>query len=126
MTLTIDLTPVEEVSLGLVARQNGLDLTEAIHKTLAQGLPFVTAWSQQRSLLEERSILLDYKFAGTLSEAQAARLSHIKNLLDALEDQNPVEQEADRRLAQTGDKLGEILALLRSLPLRASANVAII
>lgn len=126
MTLTIDLTPVEEVSLGLVARQNGLDLTEAIHKTLAQGLPVVTAWSQQRSLLEERSILLDYKFAGTLSEAQAARLSHIKNLLDALEDQNPVEQEADRRLAQTGDKLGEILALLRSLPLRASANVAII
>lgn len=123
MTLTIDLTPVEEMSLGMIARHNGLNLIEAAHQTLAAGLPYVTNGSQERLLLlEERATLLDCEFAGTLSNAQAARLHQVEVLLDQIEDQDPVEREADRRLAQTGDKLDEILTLLRSLPRRTSED----
>lgn len=105
------------MSLGMIARHNGLNLIEAAHQTLAAGLPYVTNGSQERLLLlEERATLLDCEFAGTLSNAQAARLHQVEVLLDQIEDQDPVEREADRRLAQTGDKLDEILTLLRSLP----------
>jgi len=122
MTLTIDLTPTEEVRLAAVAVREGLDPAEAAHKVLTANLPPVpdrrldTGWEQERRLLEERDALLDREDAGMLSDAQATRLRAVEAQLDQLEDQDPVEQEADRRLAQTGDKLDEILALLRSLP----------
>ena len=120
MTLTIDLTPAEEVSLAVVAGREGLNLTEAARKVLTSNLPPVTDRGQERRLLEERAALLDREDAGTLPVAQVARLRQVEAELDRLEDQDPVEQEADRRLAQTGDKLDEILALLRNLPRRGA------
>lgn len=84
--------------------------------------PAIGLRKQERLLLAERSDLLNYEFAETLSDAQAARLHQVETLLDRIEDQDPVEREADRRLAQTGDKLDEILALLRSLPRRTSED----
>lgn len=77
---------------------------------------------QKQLLLEKRGALLDLEDAGTLSLAQAIHLRHIEQQLDWLEDQDPVEQEADRRLAQTGDKLDEILSLLRNLPRKDPAD----
>ena len=122
MTLTIDLTPAEEKRLAAVARREGLDPTEAARKVLTANLPPVTNLppaadrERERQLLAERDALLDAEDAGTLSDAQAARLRGVEAELDRLEDQDPVEQEADRRQARTGDHLDEILALLRSLP----------
>ncbi len=120
MTLTIDLTPAEEISLAAVARREGLNPTEAARKVLTANLPPIMDRERERLLLEERAALLDREDAGTLSDTQAARLHQVEAQLDQLEDQDPVEQEADRRLARTGDKLDEILALLRSLPRKDS------
>ncbi len=120
MTLTIDLTPAEEARLNALALRLALPHGEAARRFLAEHLPPVTDRERERRLLEERSALLDGEDAGTLSDAQAARLRQVEADLDRLEDQNPIDQEADRRLAQTGDKLDEILALLRSLPRKDS------
>ena len=83
---------------------------------------FVTGWSssssqqQERVLLAERYALLELGYSANLSDAQVARLRWLEAKLDQLDDQDPVEQEADRRLTQTSDKLDEILSLLRGLP----------
>jgi hypothetical protein len=66
--------------------------------------------------------LLDQEDRGALSAAQIIRLRQVQEELDRLEDQDPIEQAADRRLQETGDKLDEILALLRSLPKKESAS----
>ena len=122
MTLTIDLTPAEEARLNALAARLALPHGEAARRFLAEHLPPVpapvTGHEQERQLLAERSALLDCADAGTITDAQIARLRQVEADLDRLEDQDPAEQEADRRLAQTGDKLDEILALLRSLPRR--------
>jgi hypothetical protein len=91
-------------------------LTEAVRETSTTEWSFTSSQQQERVLLAERSALLDLENADTISDAQATRLRQVEAQLDRLEDQDPVEQEADRRLAQTGDKLDEILSLLRSLP----------
>jgi len=122
MTLTIELTPAEEVSLAAVAGREGLDLAETARMVLTSGLLPVT--DREGLLLAERGALLDRAGAGTLSGAQATRLRQIEAQLDRLEDQDPVEQEADRRLARTGDKLDEVLALLRGLPRRDAEDAA--
>ncbi len=116
MTLMIDLTPAEELRLAAVANREGLNPTEAARKVLTANLPWITDLERERGLLEERAALLDQEDAGTLSPSQSARLRGIEAELDQLEDQDPIEQEADRRLAHTSNKLDEILALLRSLP----------
>ena len=125
MTLTIDLTPAEEARLDVVAAQKGWNRTEAAHRVLTANLPPMGALAltphaldraRETRLVEEYQALRDGEDAGTLSGAQAARLRQVEAELDHLEDQDPIEQEADRRLQETGDKLDEILALLRSLP----------
>ena len=81
---------------------------------VALDLPTVLA--QQQELLNERYALLDLEYSAPLSEAQTARLCLLEARLNELDDQDPVEQEADRRLAQTSKELDDILAYLRSLP----------
>ena len=120
MTLTIDLTPAEEIRLAAVAIREGLNPAEAARQVLTANLPPVMDWERERLLLEERGVLLDGEDAGALTDAQTARLRWVEAELDRLEYQDAVEQEADRRLARTGDKLDEILALLRSLPRKGS------
>lgn len=95
---------------------------EDARKAFTAKQPLVTGRERERRLLEERHALLDCEDTGALSDAQAARLRQVAAQLDRLEDQDPVEQEADRRLARTGDKLDEILTLLRSLPRKGSEN----
>ena len=89
--------------------------TEAARKLLTASRPAISGRERQARLLEERHLLLDRE-EGFLSPAQAARLRQVEAQLDFLEDQDPVEQNADRRLQETGDKLDEILSLLHSLP----------
>lgn len=75
---------------------------------------------QERVWLDERYALLELRYSAPLSDAKVARLRWIEEKLDELDDQDPVEQEADRRLVQTSNKLDEILSLLRSLPRKSS------
>ena len=72
--------------------------------------------AREMRLAEECQALRAQEDDQTLSGAQAARLRQVEAELDLLEGVDPVEQEADRRLQETGDKLDEILVLLRSLP----------
>ena len=97
---------------------------EAVRETYTTEIPLVSDRDREGVLLRERAALLDLEDAGILSDAQAARLHQIEAQLDRIEDQDPIEQEADRRIAQTGDKLDEILSLLRSLPRRDPEDVA--
>jgi hypothetical protein len=83
-------------------------------------MPLAFSQDQERVLLAERYALLELRYSAPLSDAQVARLHWIEEKLDELDDQDPVEQEADRRLAQTSNKLDEILSLLRSLPRKSS------
>ena len=95
-------------------------LTEVVRETFTTGWSFPASQRQERVLLAERYALLELRYSAPLSDAQVARLHWIEEKLDELDDQDPVEQEADRRLAQTSDKLDEILSLLRSLPRKSS------
>jgi hypothetical protein len=131
MTLTIELTPTEEARLDAVAAQKGWNRTEAAYRVLTENLPSMVAltpsaptqnYVHQTRLVEEYHALLDQEDRGALSAAQIIRLRQVQEELDRLEDQDPIEQAADRRLQETGDKLDEILALLRSLPKKKSAS----
>lgn len=77
---------------------------------------------RETRLVEEYHALRDQEDSGTLSGTQAARLRQVEAELDRLEDQDPIEQEADRRLQETGEKLDEVLTLLRSLPRQDAAG----
>ena len=117
MTLTIDLTPTEEWGLFEVARQEGLPPAEAAHRLLSAQLPRAPLREhQQQALVQEYQGLTTLERQGQLSQNQTSRLHEVVTALDRLEALDPVEQEADRRLQETGDKLDEMLALLRSLP----------
>lgn len=131
MTLTIDLTPAEGARLDAVAAQKGWNRTEAARRVLTANLPPMAASAlplpapdraRETRLVEEYHTLRDQEDDGMLSGTQAARLRQVEAELDLLEDQDPIEQEADRRLQETGDKLDEILALLRSLPRKDAAG----
>jgi len=131
MTLTIDLTPAEAARLDAVAVQKGWDRTEAAHRVLTANLPPMAALvsplsvpdrARETRLVEEYQSLRDQENDGTFSTAQAARLRQVEAELDHLEDQDPIEREADRRLQETGDKLDEILVLLRNLPRKDAAG----
>lgn len=116
MTLTIDLTPAEELGLFEVARQEGLPPTEAAHRLLSAHLPRVPRWEQEQAWVQEYQALTAQERRGQITSTQVKRLREVAAALDELEAQDPVEQEADRRVEETGDKLDEMLALLRSLP----------
>ena len=71
MTLTIALTPSEEVRLAAVARQEGLDPTETAHKLLAASLPFASDFEGWREPGIEAEA--DCPEPRTLAELAAAR-----------------------------------------------------
>lgn len=116
MTLTIDLTPAEELGLFEVARQQGLLPTEAAHRLLTAQLPRVPLWEQEQGLVQEYQALTTQERHGQLTEAQFVRLREVTAALDELEAHDPVEQEAERRVKETSDKLDQMLLLLRNLP----------
>ena len=118
MTLTIDLTPAEELGLFEVARQQGLLPMEAAHRLLTAQLPRVPRWEQEQGLVQEYQALTTQERQGQLSATQAYRLREVMAALDRLEAQDPAEQEMDRRTQEVSSKLDEMLALLRSLPRR--------
>lgn len=122
MTLTIDLTPAEELGLFEVARQQGLLPTEAAHRLLTAQLPRVPLWEQEQGLVQEYQALTTQERQGQLTEAQLIRLREVTAALDELEAHDPVEQEADRRVKETGDKLDQML--LRSLPRKTAEQDA--
>ena len=131
MTLTIDLTPAEGARLDAVAAQKGWDRREAAHRVLTANLPPMAALApplsapdraRETRLVEEYQALRGQEDDRTFSSAQTARLRQVEAELDHLEGQDPIEQEADRRLQETGDKLDEILVLLRNLPRKDAAE----
>lgn len=113
MTLTIDLTPSEEARLVGVAQQEGLGLPALAHK-------IVTAYPAPPALEEDLNAeshdLVDLDLGGQLTETQAARLRWVEQKLDEADAQDPLEQEMDRRVRETGSQLDAILALLKKLP----------
>jgi hypothetical protein len=68
-------------------------------------------------LREEYHQLVALELRGELSDAQAARLRRVMQELDGLDTHSPAAQAMSLRLEETGRKLDEMLALLRSLPL---------
>lgn len=142
MTVTLDLTPTEEANLTATARQAGLEPTALLKRLVAQMAPsdaladappfFAMALREKQQLsanreretrlVKEYHALIDSEDEGTSSDAQSTRLRQVEAELDSLETQDPVEQAADARLQETGDKLDEILSLLRSLPRKDAAQ----
>ena len=116
MTLTLELSPLEELGLAEMARQEGVAPAEAAHRLLAAHLPAAPRREREQALVQEYQALTAQERQGRLSAAQAAHRQEIEAALDELERQDPKEQEADERLRETGDKLDEMLTLLRSLP----------
>ncbi len=90
MTLTIDLTPAEELGLVEVARQEGLPPTEAAHRLLSAQLPRVPRWEQEQALVQEYQALTAQERQGQLTSAQSLRLREVTAALDELEAQDPV------------------------------------
>ena len=117
MTLTIDLTPAEELGLFEVARQNGLPPAEAAHRLLTAHLPRPMR-EQEQAWVQEYQALAAQERRGQLSAAQAHRLREVTAALDELEEHDSMEQEAERRTQEISGKLDQMLALLRSLPRR--------
>ena len=115
MTLTIDLTPREEQQLTNMARQEGLEPTEAARKLFTHSL-FPASREREAQLVEEYHRLVSAERHGRLSEALAERRRQVEAELDDLEAQDPQEQAMDRRRHETGAKLDEVLELLRGLP----------
>ena len=122
MTLTIDLTPAEESGLFEVARRQGLRPTEAAHRLLTAQLPRVPVWEQEQGLVQEYQALTTQERQGQLTEAQVIRLREVTAALDEIEAHDPVEQEAERRVQDTSDKLDQMLLLLRSLPKKTAQD----
>ena len=58
---------------------------------------------------------------GELSEAQATRLRRVTQALDDQDARSPAAQVMPQRLADTGRKLDEMLAILRGLPVAEPA-----
>ena len=119
MTLTIALTPAEEKRLAAVAQQEGVDPAEAARKLLTGLLPPVSFGQEnlrERQLIEEYHRLVRLGRQEPLSETHREQLRQVEEELHTLEAQDEREQAIDRRLQATGDKLDEILSLLRNLP----------
>lgn len=69
-----------------------------------------------QELREEYHQLVTLELKGMLPDAQAARLRLVMQELDDLDANSPAAQAMSLRLDETGRKLDEMLALLRSLP----------
>ena len=121
MTLTIDLPPAEYLGLLEGARQQGLLPTEAAHRLLTAQLPR-PQWEPEQALMQEYRALTTQERQGELTDAHSDRLREVTAALDELEAQDPVEQEADRRVKETSDKLDQMLRLLQSLPRKKSGQ----
>lgn len=117
--MTITLTSRIETRLRRKAARTGQD-ADALAETLLSDA--LVDEASEEELREEYRQLISLELRGGLSEPQAARLHQIVVELDSLDTQSPAAQEMAQRLDETGRKLDEMLAILRSLPLAESAK----
>lgn len=112
--MTITLAPQVETRLRRKAARMGEDANRLIETLLLDAL---ADEASEEELREEYHQLVALELRGELSDAQAARLRRVMQELDGLDTHSPAAQAMSLRLEETGRKLDEMLALLRSLPL---------
>jgi len=111
--MTITLAPQVEMRLRRKAACMGEDADRLIETLLLDAL---ADEASEEELHEEYHQLVALKLKDELSDAQAARLRLVTQSLDDLDMASPAAQAMSERLDETGRKLDEMLALLRSLP----------
>ncbi len=112
--MTITLAPEVETRLRRKAARTGEDADTLAGALLAEVLADEMS---DEELRDEYRQLVALELAGTLSETQEARLRRVTQDMDALDARGPAARAMSQRLDETGHKLGEMLAILRSLPL---------
>lgn len=78
--------------------------------------------SFEEVLLEEYHDLADRELEDKLTEAQAARFREVVNQLNALDEQDPMEQAMDARLRETGAELDAILERVKNAPRKVASR----
>ena len=112
--MTIRLAPEVETRLLRKAARTGEDADTLAGTLLADVL---ADEASEEDLREEYRRLVALELAGTLSATQADRLQRVAQDMDALDARSPAARAMSDRLGETGRKLDEMLAILRSLPL---------
>lgn len=112
--MTITLAPQLETRLRRKAARTGKDADALVEALLSNAL---ADEASEEELREEYHHLVALELKGMLTGAQAAHLRQVTQELDDLDAHSPAAQAMSLRLAETGRKLDEMLALLRGLPL---------
>ncbi len=112
--MTITLAPQVETRLRRKAARTGEDANVLADALLLNAL---SDEASEAELREEYRQLVAVELRNNLSASQASRLHQITAALDDLDAHSPAAQAMSLRLDETGRKLDEMLALIRSLPL---------
>lgn len=117
--MTITLAPQVETRLRRKAARTGQEVDTLAGTLLWDALADEAVEEDEpaKVLREEYHQLVALELKGTLSDAQATRLSQVTQHLDDLDTHSPAAQTMSLRLDETGRKLDEMLAILRGLPL---------
>ncbi|MBV9850101.1 MAG: hypothetical protein JO250_10550, partial [Armatimonadetes bacterium] len=107
------LTPQEAQEKERLRQEIDQDSTPLFGTTRQETSP-----TDSEALLHEYHDLVDLELVGHLTEEQTIRLQEIKDALDEMDAQDPVEQAIDARVRETSDRLDAILNELRRQPLK--------
>ncbi len=113
--MTITLAPQVETRLRRKAARNGQELNALADALLLEALDDDVS---DEELRDEYHQLVALELRGLLSQTQSTRFYRVRQELDARDASGAAAQAMSQRLEATGQKLDEMLAILRSLPLR--------
>ena len=116
--MTITLPPQVESRLRRKAARLGEDADLLAGSLLLHAL----ADEDSEELRQEYRQLVTLELRDTLNDAQMAHLYQVTQKLDDFDRHSPAAQAMSERLEETGRKLDEMLAIIRTLPLAESAT----
>jgi len=111
--MTITLAPQVETRLRRKADRVGQDANALADALLLEALDDEVS---DEELRDEHHQLVAIELRDGLSDPQSTRLNRVRQELDARDAQGLAAQAMSQRLGETGQKLDEMLAILRSLP----------
>ena len=117
--MTVTLTPNIETRLRQKAARTGQAADTLAELLLSNAL---LGEGPSEELRAEYHQLAVSEMRGTLSAGVAARLAEVTRDMDALDMSSPAAQAMFERLTETDQKLDEMLAILRGLPLAETAQ----
>ena len=112
--MTITLAPQIETRLRRKAARLGEDADALVEVLLSDVL---ADEASEEELRAEYRQLVALELKGILSEVQSAHLCRVTQALDDLDARSQAAQVMSQRLDETGQKLDEMLAILRGLPI---------